>query len=149
MQTATIYLFVIAIVMLLIELATVSLTSIWFAIGAFAACIVSFFTDNILILGGVFIGVSVLVLLLFRPSLARKFTAERKKTNTDSLIGATAKVTERIDNNSFTGTAVLNGQEWTARSKYDSVIIEAGTEVEVDSISGVKLIVIKKQGKAN
>ncbi|MFR6393457.1 MAG: NfeD family protein [Roseburia sp.] len=47
----------------------------------------------------------------------------------------------KIDNIEETGTAVLNGQEWTARSNDDAVTIEADTTAEVVAISGVKLIV--------
>lgn len=140
----TIALLIIAIILLLIELATISLTTVWFAVGAFVACIVSTQTDNMTILGSVFVLVSVITLLVFRPSLARKFNSKRHKTNCDSLIGLTAKVTERIDNNQFTGTALLNGQEWTARAQEDSMVIEPGTDVEIVKISGVKLIVTKK-----
>lgn len=140
----TLGIFIIAVVLLLIELATVSLTTIWFSIGAFIACFVSAFTDDVIILTTIFLVVSVLSLLAFRPSLVRKFNSKRHKTNADSLIGTSAIVTETINNLEFTGTAVLNGQEWTARAQDDSVIIEAGTEVEVVGISGVKLIVIKK-----
>ena len=51
------------------------------------------------------------------------------------------RVTMKIDNIEETGTAVLNGQEWTARSNDDAVTIEADTTAEVVAISGVKLIV--------
>ena len=47
-----------------------------------------------------------------------------------------------IDNMNATGQAVVDGQEWSARSA-DGSIIEKGTKVKVQSISGVKLIVTK------
>lgn len=140
----SIYLLLLSIVLLLIELATVSLTTIWFAIGAFASCLVALVVDNFVIEGIVFIVVSLVTLFAFRPSIMKKFNSKRHKTNADSLIGCIATVTEDIDNIKFTGTAVLNGQEWTARAKDDKQIIKAGMDVEVVEISGVKLIVIEK-----
>ena len=38
---------------------------------------------------------------------------------------------------------MVNGQEWTVRSKDDGEILEAGTLAKVVAISGVKLIVEK------
>ena len=65
----------------------------------------------------------------------------KTRTNYEDAIGKTVRVTMKIDNIEETGTAVLNGQEWTARSNDDAVTIEADTTAEVVAISGVKLIV--------
>ena len=43
------------------------------------------------------------------------------------------------------GTALINGQEWTARSKNDNIILEQGEVAQVVNISGVKLILKKYQ----
>ena len=52
-----------------------------------------------------------------------------------------AKVTATIDNRNNTGTAVLGGQEWTARAALDDTIIAKDALVKVVDIQGVKLIV--------
>ena len=145
----TIILLVLMIVLLLIELATVSLTTIWFSAGALVACIVSIFTDSIVVESIVFIIVSILTLVLMRPSAMKHFNSNRVKTNCDSLIGMKARVIEKIENGRLTGVAIINGQEWTARAFDDDDIYEVDEEVEVVKISGVKLIVksVKKNKK--
>ena len=63
------------------------------------------------------------------------------KTNVDGLVGKKARVLEEIDNGSGSGTAVLNGQEWTARAVRDDLVIHKGETVIVKEIRGVKLMV--------
>ena len=67
------------------------------------------------------------------------------KTNVESLIGKHVIVSADIDNLKSTGQVLINGVEWTARSKHGDTI-ETGTEVVIDEISGVKAIV-EKAGK--
>ena len=67
------------------------------------------------------------------------------KTNADSLVGKQARVTSEINNSLQTGSAVVNGQEWTARANKDGEIYPADTLVEIRAIQGVKLIVQKAQ----
>ena len=59
----------------------------------------------------------------------------------DGLVGKKARVLEEIDNGAGTGTAVLNGQEWTARAVRDDLVIHKGEAVTVKEIRGVKLMV--------
>ena len=71
MNTMTIIWLVLAVVMAVVEGMTVQLVSIWFCIGAVAACITSLFTDSILIQGVVFVVVSAIALLVTRPLVKR------------------------------------------------------------------------------
>ncbi len=89
----------------------------------------------------VFLIVSFLLLYFMRPVAMRKFNAKRLKTNVEDIAGREAKVTELIDNLNASGTAILNGLEWSARSVEDSVTIPAGERVLVREVRGVKLIV--------
>ena len=66
---------------------------------------------------------------------------ETVKTNVNGLIGRRAKVIAKIDNNEPSGAAVIDGQEWTARSADDAVTIPVGTHVRIKEVRGVKLIV--------
>ena len=61
----------------------------------------------------------------------------------DALVGKKARVTAEIDNDEARGTAMVSGQEWTARSA-DGRTIAAGTLVTVAEIRGVKAIVREK-----
>ena len=89
----------------------------------------------------VFVVVSFVLLFFTRPFAAKYVNKNTVKTNSESLIGEKARVTAEINNEAGTGTAVVNGQEWTARSMDESKIYPVGTTVAIKDISGVKLIV--------
>lgn len=132
--------------LILIEFVTLGLTTIWFAGGALLAFIVSLFYDNLFLEVVLFLVVSLVLLFFTRPIVKKYFNTTRVKTNYAAMIGKEALVTTTIDNISGTGLAIVNGQEWTARS-VDNTVIEKGTKVIVEDISGVKLMVsIKKEG---
>jgi len=127
---------------LLIEIATLGLVTIWFAGGALVTFFVAMATDSLVIQLIVFLAVSLVLLFFTRPIAKKYYNNKRTKTNVDSLIGEQCKVTEEIDNFNGTGTVLLNGLEWTARSKNEAVI-EAGARVKVCAVDGVKVIVEK------
>lgn len=131
------------IVFLIIEIITVGLTSIWMAGGALVALILNCFGANLIWQITAFFVVSLILMIFTRPFAKKYINSGRTKTNYESTIGKTAKVTERIDNLNETGTAVVNGQEWTARAKNPVEVIEEGEVVQVTDIIGVKLIVEK------
>lgn len=89
----------------------------------------------------VFLIVSFVLLLFTRPLAIRFVNRETVKTNVDGLIGRKAKVIKKIDNNEPSGAAVIDGQEWTARSADEAVTIPVGTHVVIKEVRGVKLIV--------
>lgn len=136
-----IYVWLVAFIVLVIfELATVSLTSIWFALGAAAALVCNLLGLNETIQIVVFVIVSILLLLLTKPLADKYFKGRTIKTNVESYIGQTAKVIERINNLDSAGTVMFNGLEWRAVSK-EGRIIEVGEYVTITSVEGVKLIV--------
>ena len=110
-------------VLLIIEIITMGLTTIWFA------------------LFGI---VSVILFLFTRPVAEKYLNNSRTKTNINSIIGEEAKVTEEIDNFNQKGAVVVRGLEWTARSADEKEIIPEGSKVRVKEIKGVKLIVEKE-----
>ena len=123
------------------ELATLGLTTIWFALGALAAMAAAVVGSPIWLQVIVFFAVSLLALFGFRNIAKESFNKNRTKTNADSLIGRKGIVTEDISNIYATGQVTVAGQEWTARSVEDSVTLEKGEMVIIRSISGVKLMV--------
>ena len=129
------------VILIGIEAATMALTTIWFAGGALFAFFVAIFGFSVKMQLVVFLVVSFLMLLFTRPLAARFINRETVKTNVDGLIGRKAKVITKIDNNEPSGVAVVNGQEWTARSADDAVTIPVGTHVLIKEVRGVKLIV--------
>lgn len=131
---------IVFVVFAALELVSVGMTCIWFAVGALAACVTSLFTGNWIIQSIVFIIVTVLFLLFLRPLAVKYVNNKTEKTNVDSIIGRTAKVVTEIDNVNAKGMVVIDRVEWTARSKDDRVIPKE-TLVEVVEVSGVKVIV--------
>lgn len=132
-------------VLIFVEMITLGLTTIWFAGGALAAFVVSLFYDNLLLEIVLFLVISLALLYFTRPIVMKYFNPKRIKTNYEGVIGKEAMVTVTIDNINAAGQVIVDGQEWTARSA-DGSVIEKGTRVTVQSISGVKLMVsIKKE----
>ena len=136
----------IVIVLLVIEIATLGLTTIWFAGGALVACIAALLHANIWVQIVLFLVVSVLLLFFTRPLAVRYMNKDWTKTNVDSMVGKEAVVTEAIDNLKAQGVVQVNGLEWTARSEESQEVIPKGAIVEVGRVDGVKLIVRKKEG---
>lgn len=136
-------------VFVIVEIATTSLTTIWFAGGALIAFVMSLFHAPVWADIIVFLVVSLILLFFTRPLATRVLKVGTSKTNVESLIGKNAKVIVGIDNNKGIGYAVVDGQEWTARSEDDSVVIPEDSMVEIVGISGVKLIVreLTKKGE--
>ena len=129
------------VVFLIIELATVGLTSIWFSGGALAALLVSLAGAGMVIQIAVFVVISAVLVIFTRPFAVKYVNKGTVRTNVDGLVGKKARVLEEIDNGSGSGTAVLNGQEWTARAVRDDLVIHKGETVIVKEIRGVKLMV--------
>ena len=143
METTSICWLAVFVLLIVIELATMGLTPIWFAGGAVAGFIASMLGANVVIQAVVFFVVSIVLLIFTRPFAVRYINSNKTKTNIDGLIGQEALVLEEINNIRETGCARLEGKEWTARS-VDDTVIPADTVVIVERIEGVKLIVKTK-----
>ena len=123
------------LVLTFIELITVNLVSIWFSIGAVAALISSYFTDNIYIQIIIFIVVSSISLILTRKIVSKLRGNDFEKTNLDRVIGKIGIVTEEITKLE-PGEVKVDGKKWSAISTKK---IDVGSKVEILSIDGVKL----------
>ena len=137
---------IILVLCLGVEIATLGITTIWFAIGAFVAFLVSLTPATTPVQIIVFLLTSLLLLYFTRPIAVKFLKIGKVKTNYEDIIGRRGLVTEEINNLKVTGLVQLNGQYWTARSEDDNVIITTETLVEVVAIQGVKLIVKEKIG---
>ncbi len=124
-----------------IEAATLALTTIWFAGGALTAFILSLFGVSVEAQLVVFVVVSFILLFFTRPWAMRYVERNRTKTNVEGLVGKTVRVTQEVNNRMNTGTAMLDGQEWSARAVKEDQVYAANTLVVVKEIRGVKLIV--------
>ena len=133
------------ILLMIIELATMGLTTIWFAAGSLAALVLSLFDVALPIQIIVFLVVAVILLIWTRPIAMRYFNQNRTRTNVESMVGKTALVMKTIDNIHSEGKVNLNGMEWSARASRDTDVYQKDEIVQVIEIQGVKLIVEKLQ----
>ncbi|MCI6552127.1 MAG: NfeD family protein [Lachnospiraceae bacterium] len=129
------------IVFIVVEIATMGLTTIWFAAGALAAVLASALGVPLGIQITLFLAVSLVLLFFTRPLAVKYFNKDRIKTNAESLVGRQAIVTGEIDNRKGVGQVTVNGQEWSARTAEEGVQVPVGSLVDILAINGVKLIV--------
>ena len=136
----TIVWLVLMLVLAFLEAATTQLVTIWFALGALAAMLASIFHAPLWLQLVLFAVVSTAALILTRP-LAKKFMkTDKVATNADRVLQRTGIVQDAVDNTAATGTILVDGAVWSARSA-DGSPIPPGTQVTVQRIEGVKCIV--------
>ena len=135
---------IIAVVLGVVEAVTVSLISIWFAVGALAAIIPSYFGvpfwGQIL----VFLAVSAIAFAFTKRFFKDIVKVKKHPTNSDSLIGTDGIVTTEIDNLMGTGKVYISGLTWSAKSFLGENIPE-GAVVTVRKIEGATLVVETKE----
>ena len=122
------------------EAMTVTLVSIWFAVGALGAILVALLGGGLILQVTVFLALAVVLLMGLRGVVRKHFTPRITKTNIDSVIGATGIVITPVNNIAALGQVQVDGMEWSARSTTGSHI-PAGAVVKVDRIEGVKVFV--------
>ena len=128
------------VIFAIVEASTVTLVSIWFVGGSLAALIAALLGAEIWLQVALFLAVSTILLISFRPLLKKFHQPKKVQTNAPANIGKLAIVTEAIDNLQGLGAVKLSGLTWTARSESGKAI-EAGSVVLVKRIEGVKLFV--------
>ncbi len=130
---------VLIIVFAVAEAFTLGLTSIWFALGAIVALLVSLLKLPIYLQTAVFL-IATLVLVIYTRPIAQKYLRIGvSKTNVSALVGEKGVVMKRVDVYNL-GQVKVKGQIWTAKSENGEEIAR-GEEVEIVAIEGVKLIV--------
>ena len=122
------------------EAMTVTLVSIWFAVGALGAILVALLGGGLILQVTVFLALAVVLLMGLRGVVRKHFTPRITKTNIDSVIGATGIVITPVNNIAALDQGPVDGMEWSARSTTGSHI-PAGAVVKVDKIEGVKVFV--------
>lgn len=131
------------VALLILEALTVQLVSVWFVLGALAAFIASLIAPaNLAVQLILFFVLSIATLVFARPLVNRSLLRRKAEpTNADRVIGQTAIVVEDICNDLGVGQVRVAGQVWSARSSDHTTIVK-GTEVQILSIQGVKLMVV-------
>ena len=139
MSPDTLFWLIAVIAFVVLEASTTALVSSWFAVGAAAALIVSFFTQSLSVDAAVFAVVSAVALILMVPTLAKR-RKERKApvTNGSPLtIGKQGVVLVDI-NPGYLGRVRVDGLDWQARA---DAAMPKGTPCRVLDVDGAILIV--------
>lgn len=140
-----IYWIIIFIVLLIIEIATLGLTTVWFAAGALAAFLAGILGAGLAVQIVLFLVVSIVLLVLTRPVALKYFNNKRQSTNVESMIGRQGVALETIDTIKSQGLVEVDGETWSARTDEPEGVIPKDTVVSVEGVQGVKLIVKKKE----
>lgn len=133
--------FLIFLILIIVEVLTINLSTVWFIIGSVFAFFSSFFTKSLNYQIIVFIVFTIISVILTKRFLIKVSNFKKISTNFDSIIGKTCIVTKDINNLLNQGEIVIDRNIWSALSKDDNVIIKEGTKVKIFGIKGVKVIV--------
>jgi membrane protein implicated in regulation of membrane protease activity len=131
---------VVAVVCGIAEILTPTFFIAWFGVGAIFAALLSTTGLSLAWQIGVFLAVSLALVLSTKRLSAKWFRVDReRKTNVNALEGASALVTKAIPEGGA-GQVGANGEIWTATAQ-DRTSIPAGVEVTVVRVDGVHLVV--------
>lgn len=130
---------IIFIVLIITELLTINLVTIWFAFGALLALVVEVSFSNIVLDIITFVITSFLLIILTKPIIGRLKVKKIEATNLDMVINKIGIVTEDIKQDKIGEVKVL-GKRWSA---YSNTEIKKDEKVKILSIDGVKLKVEK------
>ena len=106
----TIFWLIVVAVMLVVEIFTMGLTTIWFSLGAVVSAIASACGAPLWLQIVLFCVVSVVIMLLVRPFAVKVMDKNRTRTNVDELVGQQVVVIETIDNQKETRCGVAGTQ---------------------------------------
>lgn len=132
-----------AVVLIVIEIATIDLVAVWFALSSLIMVIITAIcpTMNLIWQIVIFVALSLALLLSTRKLVKRLMQKHKEQeTNLELILNHSGIVIEDINNDLAVGSVKINGIIWSARSEDGSVILQ-DTLVLVKKIDGNKLIV--------
>lgn len=135
---------VMAAVLIVVEIATLGLTTVWFAGGAIIAAVAAYLDCRFKLQLLIFAIVSLVLLIFTRPIAKKHLDSNIQATNIDSLIGKAAKALQDFDAETGYGRVDLKGMEWSATSA-EREPVKKGDVLEVKAIEGNRLIVSLKK----
>lgn len=121
----------IVILLIIVELMTIHLTTIWFVTSAIVSLILTFFIDSFTVQFIVFIVLGIILLITTRPTLLKLLAKYRQKKGIKHLIGMRGQVISPISKNQL-GEVKVDGQLWLATS---DVTLENGSFVTVMEVN--------------
>ncbi len=128
-------------VLVIVELCTFHLVSIWMAIGSLVAMIAAMNDASVLVQCIIFVVTSAILFVITLPLIKKYANTKQTATNSELNIGKYAIVIEEINSVNGTGRVTLEGVDWSAVS---DTVIAKGTTVVIKAIDGAKLKVSLK-----
>lgn len=130
-----------ALILGLIEIASLDLVFTMLAAAALVAAVVAFFEASFPVQVIAFVIAALLLLVALRPLLLRrlKLTGPAPTTNADANVGQRAEVLTTVTDRA--GMVKLRGEEWTARSADPTQQWTPGQMVDVIRIEGATAVV--------
>lgn len=134
----------IAVVLAIVEMMSLDLVLLMFALGALAAAVAAGLGAPVWVAVLTFALVALGLLFFVRPPMvARLHAGPTLTTGHESLVGKTAVVAEPVDKHG--GRVKLSGEVWSARADSESDTFDTGTEVQVTRIDGATAVVTTKE----
>ena len=134
----------VAVVLALVEMMSLDLVLLMFALGALAAALTAGLGAPVWAAILVFALVSLGLVFLVRPPLVAKLhSGPTLATGHQALVGQSAVVAEPVDRHG--GRIKLSGEVWSARAATDNESFDTGTEVLVTRIDGATAVVTTKE----
>ncbi len=135
----------VAAVFVVIEIFTSGFAVACFSVGCvfgaiLAACELSLTWQVVAFAVGTFLAF-VFIRPIVMKYLDKKTNDNGVKTNMDSIIGKTAVVTEKIEENGY-GRVKIDGDDWKAQTS-DGSAVEVGTKVKIEAFESIILTVKK------
>jgi membrane protein implicated in regulation of membrane protease activity len=129
---------VVAIVALLLELASVSFILVFVGMAALVAALLAQLGLGLPLQIVVFAAASLLLPVLLRRRVLARISGRGILDRTDALVGTEARVTQALDPVIGTGRVIAAGQDWAARS---TVALPVGSRVDIVGSDGIVLLV--------
>lgn len=134
----------IAILLAVVEILSLDLVLLMFALGAVGASIAAGFGAPLWLAILVFIVISVAFLYFVRPPIVQRLHAgPTLTTGHAALVGRSAVVLEPVDK--VNGRIQLAGEVWSARTADEDQAFDTGAEVLVVRIDGATAVVTTKE----
>jgi membrane protein implicated in regulation of membrane protease activity len=124
----------------IVEVSTVNLITLWFAVSAVVAAVFAACGAAPGVQIAVFIVVSAILVIATRPLAKRFLNRNTVATNADRIISAKGVVIEEINSVKGSGQVKVMGQVWSAKSVNGENIAD-GTSVTIVALEGAKVVV--------
>ena len=133
---------IVAVIFGVAEVLNLSFFLFPFAIGAAGAAVVSLAGGGAVLAWPVFAVLTAVSFGVVRPIARRHIDMPPQiRTGTAALVGRTAVVLERVDNDAATGKVRIDGEVWTARAYDEDLVFDEGARVQVLEIRGATALV--------